>query len=297
METYHVPVLLKECIEALHLRPNGVVVDGTFGGGGHTRAMLDAEPSCRIVAFDADADAIAHGKLTFGDTGPVTFVHANFRDVKVRLYQLGIAGIDGLLLDLGVSSRQLDVPEKGFSYRYDAPLSMRLDERQTKTAWDVVHRTSERELARIIYEYGEERLSRRIARAVVQRREKKSIDTTAELAAVISSVIPARHVNKTLSRVFQAIRIEVNDELESLKTVLKDGTELLRPGGRAVVISYHSLEDRIVKAFFRAHGRGPEAMLNLLTKKPKTPSDEEMRMNPRARSAKLRVAEKKTETA
>lgn len=294
MERYHVPVLLKECIEALNIRPDHVLVDGTFGGGGHTTAMLETEPSCRVIAFDADADAIEHGKRTLGDSTHVTFVHANFRDVKVRLYQLGIAAIDGLLLDLGVSSRQFDVPEKGFSYRHDAPLSMRLDGRQAKTAWDIVHRSSERELARIIYEYGEERMSRRIARAIVQRREKQSIDTTAELAAVIHSVIPARHANKTLSRVFQAIRIEVNEELESLKTVLKDGTELLKPGGRAAVISYHSLEDRIVKEHFRAHGRGPEATLTILTKKPKTPTDEEMKINPRARSAKLRIAEKRT---
>jgi len=293
MERVHVPVLLKECTEALNIQSGHVLVDGTFGGGGHTRAMLDKNASCRVIAFDADGDAIAWGRETVAEAERVAFIHANFRELKIRLYQLGIAAIDGLLLDLGVSSAQLDTPAKGFSYRFDAPLSMRMDETQSRSAWDVVHRMSERELARIIFEYGEERMSRRIARAIVQRRDKKSIETTGELASIVSSVIPARHANKTLSRVFQAIRIEVNQELDNLKTVLQDGFELLKPPGRAVVISYHSLEDRIVKEHFRTHGRGDGATFTILTKKPLTPGAEEMRINPRARSAKLRIAEKR----
>ncbi len=290
----HVPVLLQECIDALNIHSGHVLVDGTFGGGGHTRAMLEANSSCRVIAFDADAEAIELGRTTIEESAErLTLVHANFRDIKIRLYQLGISAIDGLLLDLGVSSMQLDTPAKGFSYRFDAPLSMRLDGAQSRTAWDVVNRSSERELARIVFEYGEERMSRRIARAIVQQRGRKSIETTGDLASIVSSVIPARHANKTLSRTFQAIRIEVNQELESLRSVLQDGVDALRPGARAVVISYHSLEDRVVKEHFRRYGRGDGNTLTILTKKPVTPSADEIRRNPRARSAKLRIAEKR----
>lgn len=291
MENYHTPVLLQTCIDFLRPSRGMHIVDGTLGGGGHTRAILASQEECRVIAFDADAEAIRFVTETL-PTERLTLIHGNFRHLKERLLRLGIVAIDGLLLDLGVSSRQLDRAAKGFSYRMDAPLSMRMGD-EGPDARDVVNQYDETTLANVMYEFGEERLSRRIAKAIVKRRQKKRIESTQELADAITSVIPARHANKSLSRVFQAIRIEVNRELDNLRQALQDGVAMMRPGGRVVVLSYHSLEDRIVKNFFREESKN--RVLTLLTKKPMVPSTEEMKNNPRARSAKLRAAEKRND--
>jgi 16S rRNA (cytosine1402-N4)-methyltransferase len=283
---------------------NGVYVDGTLGGGGHAEAICkQLGERGRLICFDADNDAIRFASERLKEfVGRVTFVHSNFRNIKSELRALGVNAINGLLLDLGVSSFQIDEEAKGFSFRGDERIDMRMDRRQALSGWDVVNTYDEAKLADVLWKYGEERNSRRIARRIV---EARTIESTGNLASVIESAVGKQFLTKTLARVFQAIRIEVNDELRRLEQTLDDTIELMAPGGRMVVISYHSLEDRIVKTFFKSasadktpsgHKYIPDTVLvptlRILTKSPVHASDEETARNPRARSAKMRAAER-----
>jgi 16S rRNA (cytosine1402-N4)-methyltransferase len=303
-DSYHEPVLCREAVEGLLTDPGGVYVDGTVGGGGHAEAILRRLASSGVLyCFDADADAIAAARLrlhAFGDRA--RFVHANFRTLGAELRARSVRSIQGIILDLGLSSHQIDEPSRGFSYRSNAELDMRFDQRSGLTAAEIVNTYDTQSLGTVLYEFGEERASRRIARAIVARRP---IRTSGELAEAVGAVCPARFLTKTLARVFQALRIEVNRELEALETVLEEATGLLAPGGRMAVIAYHSLEDRMVKGFFRtASGvrpdedrlglplTAPEPLLRVLTRRPVRPQEEESRRNPRARSARLRIAER-----
>ena len=304
--SYHQPVLLHECISYLNIRTSGIYVDGTLGGGGHSEAILRENHSCRVIAFDADLDAIRSAETRLRPYADrILIEQSNFRHLKTILDKHKILSINGLLLDLGVSSFQLDHSQKGFSYRFDAPLTMQMNDREAFTARDVVNDYSEKELADIFFHLGEERHSRKIARAIVKARTLHPIETTAQLAEEVARIIPERFQKKTLSRVFQAIRIQVNDELNSLKQVLKESLDVLEPKSRLVVLSYHSLEDRIVKEFFRYESsdkipdlnypelsKSKQPRLAIVIKKPILPTEEEISQNPRARSAKLRVAEK-----
>lgn len=288
----HAPVLLEEVITLLVVDPQGVYVDCTLGGGGHAEAICEQlTGEGRLVGLDADADAIHAAKKrlsVFGDR--VTLMQANFRDLQSTLDGLGIARIHGVLLDLGVSSHQLDEGARGFSYRSNARLDMRMDHREQLSAYDVVNTYSEEELERVIAEFGEERHARRITRRIIAARP---VETTADLKAAVSSVIGGRFLTKSLARVFQGIRMEVNQELGSLSDVLRQAVPLLVTGGRMVVISYHSLEDRIVKHLFRSRSHpAPDASIRILTKKPLYAREQEIAVNPRARSAKLRAAER-----
>lgn len=295
----HAPVLLAEVVAGLAPRPGGRYVDGTLGGGGHAAAILEASaPDGRLLGIDADPAALlaAGARLApFGERA--TLVHGNFRDLARLARAGGFEPIDGLLLDLGVSSHQLDTPERGFSFLADAPLDMRLDPTGGETAADIVNETPEGALADLIYRYGEERGSRRIARAIAEARRRRSIATTGELAEVVARALGGRHGKiHPATRTFQALRIAVNRELDNLEAALPQAVELLAPGGRLAVIAFHSLEDRIVKLFFRAEsgygGSGGPERLRIITKKPIEAGEGEVRANPRARSAKLRVAER-----
>jgi 16S rRNA (cytosine1402-N4)-methyltransferase len=294
----HAPVLLAEVVAGLAPRSGGRYVDGTLGGGGHAAALLEASaPDGRLLGIDADPAALAAAQVRLAPFGErAALAHGNFRDLASLVGTAGFAPIDGLLLDLGVSSHQLDTPERGFSFQVDAPLDMRLDPTEGTTAAELINELPEGELADLIYRYGEERGSRRIARLIGETRRKRSIATTGELAAIVARALGGRHGKiHPATRTFQALRIAVNGELDSLETVLPQAVELLAPGGRVAVIAFHSLEDRIVKQFFRAEsgygGQGP-ARLRILTKKPIEAGVEEARTNPRSRSAKLRIAER-----
>ncbi|WP_297446490.1 16S rRNA (cytosine(1402)-N(4))-methyltransferase RsmH [Desulfurobacterium sp.] len=291
-EIFHPPVLLNESIEFLKAKEGGVFVDATLGGGGHTGAILEANPQNRVIAIDRDEEAIdrAIKKLErFGDRFSV--YHANFAQIGVVLDEEGIDFVDGILFDLGVSHFQLR-GDRGFSFWKDDPLDMRMDRSQKLTAADVVNTLSERELANIIYRYGEERFSRKIAREIVKRRKEKPIKTTLELAKIVESVIPkklwAGRKKHPATKTFQAIRIYVNKELESIEEAIPEAVDRLKPGGRIVVITFHSLEDRIVKELLKERKD-----LKIIAKKPVLPTEEEIAANPAARSAKLRAAEKK----
>ena len=301
---YHLPVLCAEAVEFLLQDNARVVVDGTTGGGGHAAKICERlAPAGTLVCFDADEEALAESKKRLSScVGRVTFVHANFRNLKAELHGLGIDTIDGLLLDLGVSSYQLDEGSRGFSYRADEPLDMRMDRRQSRSARDLVNTYTQEQLADVIWRFGEERASRRIASRIVAARP---LETTGDLAEVVRGAVGGQHLMKSLSRVFQALRIEVNDELKSLAQAMADAVDILANNGRIVVISYHSLEDRIVKEFFReesavsipsGHKLIPDTpkipRLRLLTRRPLEPDADEMARNPRARSAKLRAAER-----
>jgi 16S rRNA (cytosine1402-N4)-methyltransferase len=301
---YHAPVLCDEAIEALLADPGLTYVDGTLGGGGHAeRVCRLLSANGRLLCFDLDEDAIrfASRRLArFGDR--VAFVRANFREMKTELRRMGLDRVGGVLLDLGVSSFQLDEGPRGFSFRSDEELDMRMDRRQQLTARDVVNGYPVEALADILFRYGEERLSRRIARRIANQRPLRS---TGDLSAAVESVVGERFLVKTLARVFQALRIEVNGELDNLSAGLTAALDVLAPGGRLVVVAYHSLEDRIVKEFFRkeaavvipsGHKLVPDAprnpRLRILTRRPVQPSALEIERNPRARSARLRVAER-----
>lgn len=305
----HRPVLLAECLEALDIKPGGTYVDGTLGRAGHARAVLERLEGGRLIGIDRDRTAIeaARERLApFGDR--FTAVHGDFRDLEAILRTLGVEGVDGMLFDLGVSSPQLDEPRRGFSYMHDAPLDMRMDESAPLSAWDVVNTWSGEELRRILYEYGEERYAPRIARAIVRRREEQTVETTGELVEVIRSAMPGaalREKQHPAKRSFQAIRIAVNGELEALPPMLEVAAKALAPGGRLAVITFHSLEDRIVKQTMRELAAGctcpPEfpvcvcgkkPRLRLVNRKPIISGPVELEENPRARSAKLRVAER-----
>lgn len=309
IEFSHRSVLLDECMEGLDIKPDGIYVDGTAGGGGHSSQIARRLSSGRLIAIDQDEAAIAAASARLEPWKQnVTVVRSNFYEVKEVCERLGVETIDGLLLDLGVSSYQLDTPERGFSYMADAPLDMRMDKRGALTAYDVVNGYPEEKIKKILYEYGEERFSAAIAAAIIRERQKKPIETTLELSDIIKYAIPpfaregGHHPSK---RSFQAIRIEVNGELDVIEPAIRDAASLLRRGGRIAVITFHSLEDRIVKQTFASLAQGctcpksfPVCVCNnkptvkIITRKPILPSAEELEENPRSRSAKLRVAEK-----
>ncbi len=308
MEFKHVSVLLNECIEALDIKENGIYVDCTMGGGGHSLEVLKKlKGTGRLIGIDQDTNAIAAAKERLKDYGNVTYVHNNFYNIDSILETLEIDKVDGILMDLGVSSHQLDEAERGFSYMRNAPLDMRMDRESSLSAYDVVNGYSEEELYRIIKEYGEERFAKRIAQFIAERRAVKPLETTFELVDAITAAIPAkfRREGHPGKRTFQAIRIEVNRELQILDKAIRDSIERLNPKGRIAVITFHSLEDREIKNLFKeledpcncpkdfpvcACGKKP--IIKIKTKKPIIPSDEEMAENSRSRSAKLRVAEK-----
>lgn len=308
-EFSHRSVLLDECIEGLNIDPDGIYVDGTAGGGGHSFAIASRLEGGRLIAIDQDESAIAAASKRLEPVGKrATVVRSNFCEIKNVCEELGIEEIDGLLLDLGVSSYQLDTPERGFSYSSDAPLDMRMDKRKTLSAYEVVNGYSEERIKKILYEYGEERFSASIAAAIVKRREKSPIESTAELSDIIKYAIPpaAREGgHHPAKRSFQAIRIEVNSELDVIEPAIRDAVSMLRKGGRIAIITFHSLEDRIVKQTFADLAKGctcprelpicvcgRKPVLKQVNKKPILPSKEELEENPRSRSAKLRVAVK-----
>ena len=302
MEFVHKSVLFDEAIKALDLNENKIIVDGTAGGGGHSGEI--AKRAKRVISIDQDPDAIAVLNERLGDKENVTIVHDNYSNIKNIISNLNIEKIDGLLLDLGVSSFQLDTAERGFSFHKDAPLDMRMS-KSGSSAYDVVNNYDERQLADIIYRYGEEKFSRRIAANIVKARAKKPIETTFELVDIIKSSMPQKAMRDAhpARRTFQAIRIEVNAELDVLKSTLEDAFDILAPGGRIAIITFHSLEDRIVKEQFAKWCQGctcpKEFPVCVCGKKPKgktfksiSPSKEELEENPRARSSRLRIFEK-----
>ena len=309
MEYTHKPVLLRECLEGLNIRPNGIYVDGTLGRAGHSREIAGRLTTGRLVCIDRDEAALeaAPARLD-GHMDKVTLVHGNFGDVAAHLERLGIGGVDGMLFDLGVSSPQLDDGQRGFSYLQDAPLDMRMDQTARLTAREVVNGWSREELRRILWQYGEERYSGPIAAAIERAREQAPIETTLELAELIREAMPAkarREKQHPAKRSFQAIRIAVNDELGEVERMLAAAPALLNPGGRLAVISFHSLEDRLVKNAYAAWAKGctcppdfpvcvcgKKPSARLVGKRPIVSGQEELEENPRARSAKLRVAEK-----
>lgn len=297
--TYHQPVMLNECIEQMNLRPDGTYVDATFGGGGHSRAIMERlGPDGRLIGFDQDEDALANA------LGVPNFIliHENFRYLKNYLRLHGVRHIDGLIADLGVSSHQFDVADRGFSTRLNGDLDLRMDRRQEMTAKDLVNSADEHELTRLLRLYGELPNAYQMAKAICKARGEKEIATTFDLREAVSRCLPRGMDNKYLAMLFQALRIEVNGELEALQALLQQATEVLNPGGRLVVMSYHSLEDRLVKNFFKTgnfEGKlekdfygNPIVPLRLVTRKPITASETELQTNNRSRSAKLRVAEK-----
>ena len=309
MNAKHVSVLLNECIDNLNTDPAGTYVDGTLGMGGHSEKIAEKLTTGRLICIDRDASAIDYARerlKLFSDR--ITFVHANFADTVEVLDDLGIEGVNGMLFDLGVSSPQLDETERGFSYMKDAPLDMRMDRSEGLTAYDIVNTWSEERLNRILWDYGEEKYARRISRAIINKREKKLIESTLELSDTIKSAMPPqalREKQHPAKRSFQAIRIAVNDELGAVAKMAESVPDRLFPGGRLCIISFHSLEDRIVKSAIAARENGctcpREApictcgfvkTLKSVYRKPILPSEEEIENNPRARSAKLRVAER-----
>ena len=308
MEPKHVSVLLSECIEALNIRPDGIYVDGTLGLGGHSAEIAKRLTTGLLIGIDRDETAIERAGARLQPYGErIRLVHGNFSDVASILDRLGVEAVDGMLFDLGVSSPQLDEAHRGFSYMQDAPLDMRMDGSASLTAHDVVNTWPEDRLRRILYDYGEERYAPRIATAIVRARQQKEIETTLELVEIIRSAMPAaalREKQHPAKRSFQAIRIAVNDELGAVQTMMDTAPDRLRSGGRLAVISFHSLEDRIVKNGIRRREDGCTCprdfpvctcgfvqTLKSVSRKPILPSPEEQAANPRARSAKLRVAE------
>lgn len=313
MEFKHYSVMLNETIEQLNIRPDGIYVDGTLGGAGHSSEIAKRLTTGRLIGIDQDADAIAAASERLKDyKDKVTIVRSNYAQMKEVLHNLGIEKVDGILLDLGVSSFQLDTPERGFTYRSeDAPLDMRMDDRQKLTARDIVNEYSEMELFRIIRDYGEDRFAKNIAKHIVSAREQKPIETTGELNAIIKGAIPMKvqvtggHPSK---RTYQAIRIELNHELDVLRDNLDDMIELLNDGGRCCIITFHSLEDRIVKSAFKKNENPCTCPSNfpvcvcenksrghVVTRKPILPSEKELEENSRSKSAKLRVFERVTD--
>jgi len=296
--TYHKTVLLTECIEGLNIQPNGIYVDVTFGGGGHSRGILKHLVDGKLFAFDRDDDVlenIPHDKN-------LKLIQTNYKNIKRFLRLEGVTKVDGILADLGVSSHQFDVAERGFSFRFEAELDMRMNKSSLLSARKVVNEYSEEDLANLFFKYGEIRISRKVAELIVLAREEKEIVTTTDLLEILDGVVPEKRRNQFLSQVFQAIRIEVNQEIESLKQMLIDGVELLNIGGRFVVLSYHSLEDRLVKNIFKRGSFSGEIKKDFfgnilkemkeVNRKVIMASEKEQKENNRSRSAKLRIAEK-----
>ena len=283
----HVPVMLQEVLGWLEPQPGSVIVDGTLGGGGHARALAQrVGPTGKVIAMDRDGAAIARAEETLENL-PIVPVHGNFADLPEFLAELGIAAVDGILLDLGISSDQLADPDRGFSFSSTGPLDLRFNTMRGEPARKLINRLSAEHLADLIYAYGEERYSRRIGRAIVERRRAKPIETAAELAELVRRCVPRSRFERIdpATRTFQALRIAVNDELKSLQIALRRFPEVLRPAGRVAIISFHSLEDRLVKEAFRDDPRWEP-----LTRKPVSPTIDEVQENPRSRSAKFRVA-------
>ena len=308
-EFYHVSVLLEECLEGLAIKPDGIYVDGTLGGAGHSSRIAARLTTGRLIGIDRDSVALkAAGERLAPYKDRVTLVHSNFCEIKQVLHDLDISGVDGILLDLGVSSPQLDDAQRGFSYMADAPLDMRMNSQDALSAYTVVNTWPQEELKRILYNYGEERYAPQIAAAICRKREVKPVETTLELVDIIRSAMPPaalREKQHPAKRSFQAIRIAVNDELGSVEKVMRDAVDCLNPGGRLAIITFHSLEDRIVKIGMADAAKGCTCPPNFpvcvcgnkpkvkpITRKPIVSGDEELQKNPRARSAKLRVCEK-----
>lgn len=309
MEFKHVSVLLNECIEALDIKEDGIYVDCTLGGAGHSSEIVKRlSNKGRLIGIDQDKDALKAAEIKLKEYSNVTFVHNNFYNIEEILCDLKVERVDGILMDLGVSSYQLDEAERGFSYMKDAPLDMRMNREKDFSAYDVINTYSEDELYRIIRDYGEEKFAKRIANFIVNKREEKLIETTLELVEIIKNAIPAkarREGPHPAKRTFQAIRIEVNSELSILNRAIEDGVSRLNDGGRMAIITFHSLEDRIVKNKFRdlaVQCRCPKefpvcvcnekAKVKVITRKAIDPTNEEVEENPRSRSAKLRIIEK-----
>jgi 16S rRNA (cytosine1402-N4)-methyltransferase len=309
VEFHHVSILLEACLDALCIRPDGIYVDATTGGAGHSLRIAQRLDSGRLICIDRDDEALENAKDRLRDVWRrVTPVKSDFREIDKVLAGLGLAGADGILFDLGVSSPQLDHAERGFSYMKDAPLDMRMDRSQRLSAYEVVNGWSREELRRILFEYGEERYAPLIAAAIEREREKKPIETTLELVDIIRGAMPAKALREKqhpAKRSFQAIRIAVNDELGAVREAMEKAIDCLNPGGRLAVITFHSLEDRIVKAAFQAAAQGctcpkdfpvcvcgKKPKVRLTPRKPILPDEQEIAENPRARSAKLRVCEK-----
>ena len=307
-ETYHIPVLLNESIDGLNIQPGGIYVDVTMGGGGHSHEILKRlDVNAHLYSFDQDADAEANLKQNHGDDllndERFTFVRSNFRYLKNWMRYHGVEQIDGLLADLGVSSHHFDDESRGFSFRFESPLDMRMNKRSSKTAADIVNNYAEEALADIFYLYGELKNSRKIASLLVKARQEKRIETTGDFIAVVEPLFKREREKKDLAKLFQALRIEVNGEMSALKELLTSVVDILKPGGRLSVITYHSLEDRIVKNIMKAgniEGKIEQDFFGrintpfkLINNKVIVPTDEEQEQNPRSRSAKLRIAEKK----
>lgn len=307
-ETYHIPVLLNESIDGLNIQPGGIYVDVTMGGGGHSHEILKRlDANAHLYSFDQDADAEANLKQNHGDDllndERFTFVRSNFRYLKNWMRYHGVEQIDGLLADLGVSSHHFDDESRGFSFRFESPLDMRMNKRSSKTAADIVNNYTEEALADIFYLYGELKNSCKIASLLVKARQEKKIETTGDFIAVVEPLFKREREKKDLAKLFQALRIEVNGEMSALKELLTSVVDILKPGGRLSVITYHSLEDRIVKNIMKAgniEGKIEQDFFGrintpfkLINNKVIVPTDEEQEQNPRSRSAKLRIAEKK----
>lgn len=307
-ETYHIPVLLNESIDGLNIQPGGIYVDVTMGGGGHSHEILKRlDANAHLYSFDQDADAEANLKQNHGDDllndERFTFVRSNFRYLKNWMRYHGVEQIDGLLADLGVSSHHFDDESRGFSFRFESPLDMRMNKRSSKTAADIVNNYAKEALADIFYLYGELKNSRKIASLLVKARQEKKIETTGDFIAVVEPLFKREREKKDLAKLFQALRIEVNGEMSALKELLTSVVDILKPGGRLSVITYHSLEDRIVKNIMKAgniEGKIEQDFFGrintpfkLINNKVIVPTDEEQEQNPRSRSAKLRIAEKK----
>ena len=307
MDFRHIPVMPREVISALEIKPDGIYADGTLGGGGHSALICERLTTGKLIGIDRDENAISAATAKINSEN-FTAVRGNFHEMPTLLSELGISSVDGILLDLGVSSHQIDTPERGFSFRFDGPLDMRMDNRSPISARDIINEFSEKELTKIFFEFGEERHSRKIARTIIAARDISPIETTLHLAEIIEKASPSRR-GKSLPhpamRTFMALRIAVNDELSPLKAVLQNASGLLNKGGRLAVITFHSLEDRIVKTTFAKLASpcecprdipycvcGKIPSLRVITRKPLTPSPEELSENTRAHSAKLRIAEK-----
>lgn len=308
MEFKHIPVLLQECIDGLNIKENGIYVDGTLGGAGHSSKIVEKlSDNGLLIGIDRDTEALKSASEKLKKYNNVKYVHGNHDDIKTILEDLQIQEVDGILLDLGVSSYQLDEASRGFSYMQDAPLDMRMDKTSKLTAEYIVNNYEEEKLAKIIFEYGEEKFSRNIAKRICEYRKNKNIETTRELTEIIEKAIPgfAKKEGHPAKRTFQAIRIEVNDEIKPLYKTVKNSIDVLKPGGRLCIITFHSLEDRAVKeAFSDAQGKctcpgdlpycvcGYKSLGKIITKKPILPTKEEMNENSRSKSAKLRIFEK-----
>lgn len=309
MEFKHISVLFEETLDSLNIKDGGIYVDGTLGGGGHSRGILERAENVRLIGIDRDLEAIeAAGKRLEDFKDSITLVNNNFSQIKSILSELNIEKIDGAVLDLGVSSYQLDNAERGFSYMHDARLDMRMNPNDAISAYEVINNYTKEELTRIFYEYGEEKWSARVAEFIIEKREKKPVETTLELVDIIKAAIPKKvrvEGSHPAKRIFQAIRIEVNNELGILKDAVCDIVDVLNPGGRIAVITFHSLEDRIIKKTFSELAMGcvcpksfpicvcnRQPVVKIIAKKPILPTDKEENENPRSKSAKLRIAEK-----